>query len=298
LKPEIEELGGEATSGGSAARCRGAARRVLTFPFLGVLLLFSESVGRELSGGSLTVVVAAGEAPAAGPDFSAHYSTGVRTRDGIGKYYFGREIAHYMTHQGAPWLERPEREDEERPDLVLRALRLQPGEVVADLGCGTGYFTWRMAGAVGAQGTVYGIEIQPEMLALLDRNMKARGVNNVVPVLGTVTDPQLPQPVDLVLMVDVYHEFSHPAEMMAAICRNLKPGGRVVLIEYRGEDPSVPIKPLHKMTAAQVRKEMSLHPLEHVETVRSLPRQHLIVFRKTAGTDAAPAGRRGPATTP
>lgn len=288
---------GNTTSGGGAW-CRGAAWPARTLSSLVLCLLLSELVGRELSRGLVNPVSAAEEAPAAGPDFSAHYSKGMRTRDGIGKYYFGREIAHYMTHQGAPWLERPEREEEERPDLVLRALGLQPGEVVADLGCGTGYFTWRMARAVGAQGRVYGIEIQPEMLDLLDRNMKARGVTNVVPVLGTVTDPQLPQSVDLVLMVDVYHEFSHPAEMMAAVCRRLKPGGRVVLIEYRREDPSVPIKPLHKMTAAQVRKEMSLHPLKYVETVRSLPRQHLIVFRRTADTAAAPGGQRGRATNP
>jgi len=208
------------------------------------------------------------------------YQPGVRTRDGIGKYYFGREIAHYMTHLGAPWLDRPERDQEERPDLVMKALALKPGDLVADIGCGTGYFSWRMAKEVGPQGTVYGTEIQPEMLDLLATKMKERGVTNVVGVLGTTIDPKLPKPVDLVIMVDVYHEFDHPWEMMDAICRQLKPGGRVVLVEYRGEDPDVPIKPLHKMTEAQVKKEMAAQPLEHVETIRTLPRQHVIIFRK------------------
>lgn len=213
---------------------------------------------------------------------ASRYQPGVRTRDGIGKYYFGREIAHYMTHLGAPWLDRPERDQEERPDLVMKALALKHGDVVADLGCGTGYFSWRMAKAVGDKGIVYGVEIQPEMLDLLAVKMKERGVTNVLGVLGTITDPKLPKPVDLVIMVDVYHEFDHPWEMMDAICKRLKPGGRVVFVEYRGEDPEVPIKPLHKMTEAQVKKEMTTQPLEYVETIRTLPRQHIIIFRKKA----------------
>ena len=216
---------------------------------------------------------------AAAPD-PAPYSTGPKTRDGLGKYYFGREIAHYTTHQGAPWLERPERDDEERPDLVMKALNLKPGDRVADLGCGTGYFSWRMAQAVGPAGVVYGVEIQPEMLALLAANMKDRGITNVVGVLGGLDDPKLPQPVDLAILVDVYHECSQPAEFIAAVCRSLKPGGRLVFVEYRGEDPAVPIKPLHKMTEAQVKKEMTAQPLDFVQTVATLPRQHLIVFRK------------------
>lgn len=213
---------------------------------------------------------------------ASRYQAGRKTFDGIGKYYFGREIAHYMTHLGAPWLDRPERDQEERPDLVLKALALKPGDLVADLGCGTGYFSWRMAQAVGAKGLVYGVEIQPEMLAHLAVKMKERGVTNVVGVLGTTSDPKLPQPVDLVIMVDVYHEFDQPYEMMAAVARQLKPGGRVAFVEYRGEDPDVPIKPLHKMTEAQVRKEMSTLPLDYVETIHTLPRQHLILFRKRA----------------
>ena len=127
---------------------------------------------------------------------------------------------------------------------------------------------------------MFGVEIQQEMLDELARNMKERSINNVVGVLGTPENPKLPEPVDLAIMVDVYHELSHPAEVMAAICEKLKPGGRMVFVEYRGEDPSVPIKPLHKMTEAQVRKEMSNLPLEHVATIHTLPRQHLIIFRK------------------
>lgn len=222
--------------------------------------------------------LAASSSRAAEP--ASPYTTGPKTRDGIGKYYFGREIAHYMTHEGAPWLDRPERDQEERPDLVMAALALRPGDIVADVGCGTGYFSWRLAAAVGPRGKVYGQELQPEMLVQLATKMKERAVTNVIGVLGTINDPKLPEPVDLVIMVDVYHEFSEPAAMMAAICRQLKPGGRIAFVEYRGEDRSVPIKPLHKMTEAQVRKEMSALPLEHVTTVRTLPRQHLIIFRK------------------
>ena len=225
------------------------------------------------------VVVAALGLGAAEP--ASPYTTGPKTRDGLGKYYYGREIAHFMTHEGAPWLERPEREQEERPDLVLAALALKPGDQVADIGCGTGYFTWRLAQAVGPNGHVYGEEIQIEMLDKLARNMAERKIENVTGVQGAVNDPKLPVPVDLAVIVDVYHEVSEPAELMQALCRSLKPGGRIAFVEYRGEDPDVPIKPLHKMTEQQVIKEMSGLPLEHVETVRSLPRQHLIIFRKT-----------------
>lgn len=208
------------------------------------------------------------------------YSTGAKTRDGLGRYYFGREIAHFMSHEAAPWLDRPEREREERPDLVIQSLRLKPGDRVADLGCGTGYFSSRLAKAVGPGGIVYGVEIQAEMLKLLAVRMSDQGIANVVGVLGSEDDPRLPEPVDLVLIVDVYHEMSHPAEMIAAVCRRLKPGGRIAFVEYRAEDPEVPIKRLHKMTEAQIRREMTAQPLEFVETIRSLPRQHLVIFRK------------------
>jgi ubiquinone/menaquinone biosynthesis C-methylase UbiE len=201
--------------------------------------------------------------------------------NGIGKFFMGREIAHVMGHQAADWLERPEREEEEKPQLVLDAIQLKPGDAVADIGCGTGYFSWRMAKQVGEQGLVYGVEIQQEMLDLLAQKMAERKTKNVKGILGTITDPKLPAAaVDLVIMVDVYHEFDHPFEMMENICKALKPGGRVVFVEYRGEDPTVPIKLVHKMTEAQVKKEMTVHPLEWVKTVGTLPRQHIIIFRK------------------
>ena len=186
-----------------------------------------------------------------------------------------------MSFHGAQWLERTERMDEERPDLVLATLELKPGMTVADIGAGTGYYSWRIAQRVGAGGMVYAVEIQPEMIALLERQMSRRGAANVKAVLGTVTDPKLPESsLDLALMVDVYHEFEYPYEMLAAIVRALKPGGRMVFVEFRGGDPAVPIKPLHTMTEMQVRKEAAVHPLEWVKTVRDLPWQHVVVFRK------------------
>jgi ubiquinone/menaquinone biosynthesis C-methylase UbiE len=201
--------------------------------------------------------------------------------DGIGKFYQGREIAQVMGHQGADWLERPERQAEERPDLLMQALKLKPGMNVADIGAGTGYMSWRMARLVGRNGSVYAEEIQQEMLDLLAKNLPAHGVTNFHAVLGTITDTHLPtNKMDLVLMVDVYHEFDHPYEMLDSICRSLKPDGRVAFVEYRGEDPNVPIKQLHKMSVAQVRKEAELLPLVWVATIETLPRQHVIVFRK------------------
>jgi precorrin-6B methylase 2 len=201
--------------------------------------------------------------------------------DGIGKYYMGREIAQVMGHESAAWLERPERLAEEQPDQLLNLLRLRPGETVADIGAGTGYVSRRLAQAVGPRGRVLAEDVQPEMITLL-KNLAARlGLTNITPVLGTASDPRLPAAsVDLALMVDVYHEFDLPYEMMQAICLALKPGGRLVLVEYRGEDPYVPIKPLHKMTQMQVKREMSVLPLDWVQTIERLPRQHIIVFRK------------------
>jgi|KBSSwiStaDraftv2_1062776.scaffolds.fasta_scaffold160835_2 ubiquinone/menaquinone biosynthesis C-methylase UbiE len=203
------------------------------------------------------------------------------SRDGIGKFYFNREIAHVMGHQAADWLERPEREAEEHTETLVANLAIQPGDVVADIGAGTGYFTRRLARKTGPRGIVYAVDIQPEMLALLETNMAQAGITNTRFVLGTITDPKLPPAsVDLALMVDVYHEFDHPFEMMQAIAGALKPGGRVVFVEFRGEDPAVPIKALHKMTEAQVKLEMSTLPLRWSETIGVLPRQHILTFRK------------------
>jgi ubiquinone/menaquinone biosynthesis C-methylase UbiE len=201
--------------------------------------------------------------------------------DGIGKFYMGREIAHVMGHQGAGWLERPEREKEEQPGKLMKALGLKGGETIADIGAGSGYFTFRLARKVGPTGTVYAVDIQKEMLQIIRRKIKAQKVSNVVPVLGTSTDPKLKEgSVDLILLVDVYHEFSHPYEMTVALVKALRPGGRLVFVEYRMEDPEVPIKLLHKMSEKQVRKEMAIHPVRHVKTLDVLPRQHIILFEK------------------
>ena len=223
-----------------------------------------------------------GQAPQPKAEPSRYEQRQEHDPDGIGKFYLGREIAHVMGHQAADWLERPEREAEEKPDLLLQSLKLKPGDAVADIGAGTGYLSWRMAKQVGEKGVVYAVDIQQEMLDLLAQKMAGRKVTNVKPVLGAITDPKLPiNAVDLVIMVDVYHEFSHPFEMMQAIGKSLKPGGRVVFVEYRAEDPGVPIKRVHKMSEAQVRKEAAVHSLQWVETIGVLPRQHIIIFKKT-----------------
>ena len=209
------------------------------------------------------------------------------SRDGIGKFYMGREIAHVMGHLGAGWLERSSRVAEERPQTLIKALKLKAGDKVADIGVGTGYFARRISRVIGPKGTVYGVDIQQEMLDLLKRNLKNAGINNVEGVLGTIQNPNLPaNTIDLALMVDVYHEFSHPYEMMQNICKSLKPGGRIAFVEYRMEDPNVPIKLLHKMSQLQVLKEATPHPLEWVETISVLPRQHIIVFKKTGAKSA------------
>jgi protein-L-isoaspartate O-methyltransferase len=201
--------------------------------------------------------------------------------DGIGKFYLGREIAQVMGFEGADWLERPGREAEENSTLLMASLKVKPGDAVADIGAGTGFYSRRLAKLVGPQGTVYAEEIQPEMLVVLTNKAAQAGLTNIQPILGTITDPKLPRAsVDMILMVDVYHEFDHPYEMTAAMIEALKPGGRLIFVEFRGEDPKVEIKPVHKMTEAQVRKEMAVFPLVWVETLDVLPIQHIIVFKK------------------
>jgi ubiquinone/menaquinone biosynthesis C-methylase UbiE len=197
--------------------------------------------------------------------------------------YQGREISQVMGHLGAEWLERSSRVLEERPQLLVDSLGLEPGDVVADIGSGSGYFTRRLAPKVGPSGRVLAVDIQPEMLALLKRNLQREGIRNVKMILGTELSPKLPDAsVDVVLMVDVYHEFSFPHEMMTAIRRALKPDGRVVWVEYRMEDPLVPIKRLHKMSRAQVIKEASYQGFKWVKAYEKLPRQHVLFFRKTS----------------
>jgi SAM-dependent methyltransferase len=212
----------------------------------------------------------------------SRYTTIQGSPDGIGKAYMGREIAKVMSYHGAPWLERPERTEEERPDLVLAALDLKPGMKVADIGAGSGYYSSRMAERVGNDGLVYAVDVQPEMLDILRLQMKLQKVSNVRPVLGSETDPKLPAgALDLAIMVDVYHEFEYPYEMLAAIVKALKPGGRVAFVEFRGNDPNVPIKAEHTMTEEQIRREAGPHALEWVKTVRDLPWQQVVVFRKS-----------------
>lgn len=193
----------------------------------------------------------------------------------------GRVYARTMSVEGAAWLERPEREAEERPDLALRLLDVQPGDMVADIGAGSGYYTIRLARAVGPDGRVYANDIQPGMLSILTTNAFLAKLSNVVPVLGTQTRPNLPADrIDLVIMVDVYHEFSEPQAMLQGVRQALKPGGRLALFEYRAEDPDVPILRDHKMTKAQVRQEVEAEGFEQVRVFDDLPWQHLIVFRK------------------
>lgn len=208
------------------------------------------------------------------------YSFKEPTRDGTGKVYMGREISQVVSQHAIRWLERPDREEEERPSLVMENLELDPDDVVADIGAGSGYFTFLMAPLV-PEGKVLAVDIQPEMLRFIEGKKKLKKAPNVETVLGTIEDVNLPDDsVDLVILVDAYHEFSHPREMAESIVEGLRPGGRLVFLEYRGEDPSVPIKPLHKMTVQQVQREMDVVGLEFVEVRNFLPIQHFIVFRK------------------
>lgn len=208
------------------------------------------------------------------------YVQGVASRDGIGKFYMGREISRTMGHQAARWLERPGRVIEEKPDEVVAKLGLKAKDIVADVGAGSGYFAFRLSRFV-PQGTVLAVDIQPEMLRIIEKRVKQYPTDNVKAILGSIDDPNLPKSaVDVALMVDAYHEFSHPRQMMNGIVEALKPGGRVILIEYRGEDPRIPIKTLHKMTQSQVKKEMKAVGLRWRETKDFLPQQHFMVFEK------------------
>lgn len=215
------------------------------------------------------------------------YTYASPSRDGIGKFYQGREISHVMGHLGAGWLERPRRQREERTDLLLKNLPVKSESVVADIGAGTGYFAFRLAPRVKQ---VLAVDIQPEMLAIMDRRIEETGLNNVVTMQGSEVDANLPEnSVDVMYLVDAYHEFSHPFEMGQGMVRALKPDGRLVLIEYRAEDPRVPIKRLHKMSEAQVIKEMRVLGLRLEANEGFLPQQHFLIFTKEDITVNGPA---------
>jgi ubiquinone/menaquinone biosynthesis C-methylase UbiE len=193
----------------------------------------------------------------------------------------GRVFAPVMGWQGAPWLERPERLEEEEPDTALNVLKIARGSTVADIGAGSGYMTMRLASRVGPDGTVYANDIQPEMLQILQRRLDRARVTNVVLVQGTIDDPKLPpSSMDLELMVDVYHEMSRPQEMLRGLRTALKATGRLVLLEYRKEDPAIPIKPDHKMSVREAKVEVEAEGFALAQVDESLPRQHILIFTK------------------
>ncbi|MCA9245852.1 MAG: methyltransferase domain-containing protein [Planctomycetales bacterium] len=195
--------------------------------------------------------------------------------------YLGRTIARTMHYTGAPWLVRESREREEECSTLLKALTLQPGNTVCDMGCGNGFYSLQMARLVGENGRVLAVDIQPEMLRLLEARAETVEIGNIHTILGTIIDPKLPAgSVDLCLLVDVYHEFSHPVQMLAAIRRSLQPKGRVALVEFRLEDPDVPIKLLHKMNKTQMLKEFEANQFKLVGQFDKLPWQHVMFFAR------------------
>lgn len=212
---------------------------------------------------------------------SEHYVSQESVHEsGTGRFYMGREIAEITGVGRQEWLERPERETEELPNRVVRALETRPDDAVADIGAGTGYFTFRISPHV-PDGRVFAVDIEEEMLALIEERANRRGVSNVVPVLGTVQDPNLPEDsIDVALIVFTYTQFSHPREMMVNIRESLVRGGRVVLVEYRGEDPTIPVSPVYTITEEQAKRELAAAGLKWRETRDILPQHHFMVFEK------------------
>jgi precorrin-6B methylase 2 len=202
--------------------------------------------------------------------------------NGVGKFYMGREIAHVMGWQGAGWLERPEREKEEKVSKLMPSLEIKPEQVVADFGAGSGFHTMKLAKLVGSKGKVYAVDIQPQMLDIIGRRVRKDKIENVVLVHNTEKDPKLPaDKLDLILMVDVYHELTYPYEVTTELVKALKPGGRLVFVEFRLEDEKVPILTVHRMSLKQVQKEMEPHTqMKYQKTLNHLPWQHVIIFEK------------------
>ncbi len=214
--------------------------------------------------------------------FSIYEQRLAHNPNGIGKFYMGREIAKVIGHSEVLWLERPSREPEEKPSKIIKALDLNPDNVVADIGAGTGYLSFRIAPLL-TTGKVVAVDIQPEMIDIIEFLKQENNVNNIETVLATPMDTNLPpESIDLALMVDAYHEFEYPREVMTSINKALKPGGKVILVEYRGENPLIMIKGLHKMTQKQVKKEMQAVGLIWCKTDKFLPQQHFMVFQKLA----------------
>jgi ubiquinone/menaquinone biosynthesis C-methylase UbiE len=204
----------------------------------------------------------------------------IHDQNGIGKFYMNREIARVMGYQGASWLERPERVKEEEPAKLIEALAVKEGMTVADVGAGSGYHSFLLSPLVGEKGKVIASDIQPEMIKMITDKAKKKNVKNIQTVKGTAKDPKLPEGVDLILMVDVYHEFEFPFEMTEKMVDALKPGGRLVFVEFKMEDDKVNILLVHKMSERQVLKEMEVFKeMEHKKT-HSLPWQHVVVFEK------------------
>ncbi len=225
------------------------------------------------------------------PPKDRYETRAVHDPNGIGKFYMGREIAHVMGWQGAGWLERPEREREEAVSKLMPSLEIKEGQTVADFGAGSGHHTVKLARLVGAKGKVYAVDIQKEMIELIDKRMKKEKLENIELVLSKEKDPKLPAAgVDMILMVDVYHELTYPYEVTLELVKALKPGGRLVFVEFRLEDPKVRILDVHRMSLAQVMKEMApFKDMKHQKTLDHLPWQHVIIFEKVeAKKDAEP----------
>ena len=236
-----------------------------------VLYLWTKPAAAASAAGS-----SAAPAKVAPPD----YGSCPPSPDGIGRTWMGREIAQVMGHPGIGWLERDNREKEEAPSKAIALLELAPDAVIADIGAGSGYYSFRIAPKV-PRGRVVAVDIQPEMLDFLKKESARLGIGNVQPHLGAVDGVKLPpSTLDAALMVDAYHEFDHPVEMLASLREALKPRGRIYLLEYREEDPKVPIKPHHKMSEAQARKELEAAGFRFVANKPGLPWQHLLIFEK------------------
>ncbi|HSF44396.1 MAG TPA: methyltransferase domain-containing protein [Chitinophagaceae bacterium] len=210
----------------------------------------------------------------------SRYETKGGDPNGINKWYMGRQIAYVMSHQGIDWLERPERELEENSSQLLKNMNIKPGMVIADIGAGSGYYTVRLSKLAGS-GKVYAVDVEPEMIKYLDQRITKDKLTNVITILGTEKDVHLPaSSINLMLLVDVYHEFAFPYEMGRSMLDALKPGGVLYLVEFRAEDPKVPIKAVHKMSEKQAVKELEAAGFQFVRNITNLPWQHCMVFRK------------------